>query len=273
MFLTYFEGVKKQCEAKKERDRIAEEIRLKEEADRKRTVEQEREKNERKIKRINELSSLGFVFDSNSYKCYENVIFVTQIEDSNDDEFSTFITQSKSVIEIAKQKEETQKKEKEKFAERINKVVALGLKFDFKENYTKDDFNVHITEIKADTDEEFNAKIEKISNEIKVREKKAADDKKILEEQLLRKEQENKELLEKSKQLESKAETVKIEKKLSVNVKKSASEKTKLLEFTKILESIEYPLLKTEEANIIMNDVKIQMSKIVNFIKSSTETL
>jgi len=269
MFDVYLKGVKQTYEEKKALKQVEEQKSIKDDEELQVILQKEREKNELKIRRINELSSLGFVFDSDSYKCYSNVIFIRQIEEENDHQFAEFLVQSKSVIETEKAAEEKLKKEKEKLSERINKVVALGFKFDFKENYTKEDFNVTINEIKCDTDEVFNRKIEKISNEITEREK-------ISEQQEIKFREDFKKLEEQKNILQlkvEKVETVEIKKKLSDTVKKTAPDKTKLMELSKAIDSIEFPVIKTEEANMILNDVKVQLSKISSYIKTSSETL
>jgi hypothetical protein len=55
-----------------------------------------------------------------------------------------------------------------KTEERSDRLHGLGMKFNGSE-FFKEDFNVHWTEISCDTDEEFDAKIEKIKAEMRRR--------------------------------------------------------------------------------------------------------
>ncbi len=68
----------------------------------------------------------------------------------------------------------------EKTKKRCDQLCKLGLIFNGQE-YIKDDFNVHWTEITCDTDEEFNKKIASIEKEMERRnEESASSDNKIL---------------------------------------------------------------------------------------------
>lgn len=59
---------------------------------------------------------------------------------------------------------------KEQTTKRCDQLFALGLQFNGQE-YCKDDFNVHWTEITCDTDEEFEKKLVSIKAKMKHREK------------------------------------------------------------------------------------------------------
>ena len=59
----------------------------------------------------------------------------------------------------------------EKTDARSNILIGLGLKYNG-EAFTRDDFNVHWTELTCDIDEEFDTKVEKIKTEMERRKNK-----------------------------------------------------------------------------------------------------
>ena len=179
----------------------------------------------------------------------------------------------------AKKKEEAEAKK----TERINILSALGLKWDG-EQYVKDDFNVHLTEIISLSDDEFDEVINKINAEIEKRnqaaeqaaaaERAKEEEEKKAQQDKLEKERKAREEAERKIQEAAEAE----EKRLAAEAEQKRQlllgpDKDKLTKLADDIDSLEYPLIKDKSAEKLLFEAKDYLERVSKNLRNKAEEL
>lgn len=162
-------------------------------------------------------------------------------------------------VQLKKDAEEREKK-KAKETDRLLRLSKLGLRFDG-EQYVKDDINVHLTEVRADSDVDFDAKLKAIEAELKSRAK--------VEEEKAEAERKRVKDLEAKEEAEKKA---KYEEQEATRKRLLAPDKDKLIGLADTIDNLVMPNVADREAGKVLDETKDFLDRISkNLRKKATE--